>query len=128
MSAAGSADLRAREIDTEERRVTPPELFFDLVFVFAMTQVTGLLSDEPTPWGCCAGWRCSRRCGGPGVLLVAHQHRVQVGDGGRAEATLQRLARQISEDAEGEQRLARTCGGADIHAGCARMLWSSTGT
>jgi low temperature requirement protein LtrA len=31
-----------------EPRVTPLELFFDLVFVFAITQVTGLLSDDPT--------------------------------------------------------------------------------
>jgi low temperature requirement protein LtrA len=31
-----------------ERRVTSLELFFDLVFVFAFTQVTGLLSDEAT--------------------------------------------------------------------------------
>ncbi len=30
--------------------VTPLELFFDLVFVFAFTQVTTLLSDDPT-WG-----------------------------------------------------------------------------
>jgi low temperature requirement protein LtrA len=34
----------------DEHQVTPLELFFDLVFVFAMTQVTGLLADEPT-WG-----------------------------------------------------------------------------
>jgi low temperature requirement protein LtrA len=33
-----------------EQRVTPLELFFDLVFVFAITQVTSLLSDDPT-WG-----------------------------------------------------------------------------
>jgi len=32
------------------RRVTPTELFFDLVFVFAFTQVTTLLVDDPT-WG-----------------------------------------------------------------------------
>ena len=32
------------------QRVTPLELFFDLVVVFAITQVTGLLSDDPT-WG-----------------------------------------------------------------------------
>jgi low temperature requirement protein LtrA len=32
------------------RRVTPTELFFDLVFVFAFTQVTTLLLDDPT-WG-----------------------------------------------------------------------------
>jgi low temperature requirement protein LtrA len=31
-----------------EHRVTPLELFFDLVFVFAITQVTTLLSDDPT--------------------------------------------------------------------------------
>ena len=33
-----------------EERVTPLELFFDLVFVFAITQVTSMLSDDPT-WG-----------------------------------------------------------------------------
>jgi len=33
-----------------EHPVTPLELFFDLVFVFAFTQVTTLLSDDPT-WG-----------------------------------------------------------------------------
>jgi len=33
-----------------EHQVTPLELFFDLVFVFAITQVTSLLADDPT-WG-----------------------------------------------------------------------------
>ena len=37
------------ELDAEHR-VTPLELFFDLVFVFAITQVTILLADDPT-WG-----------------------------------------------------------------------------
>ena len=37
------------ELHTErEQRVTPLELFFDLVFVFALTQVTTVLSDNPT--------------------------------------------------------------------------------
>jgi low temperature requirement protein LtrA len=36
--------------DESGQRVTPLELFFDLVFVFAITQVTGFLSDDPT-WG-----------------------------------------------------------------------------
>src|SRR5436305_2390525 len=37
------------ELHTErEQRVTPLELFFDLVFVFGFTQVTTLLSREPT--------------------------------------------------------------------------------
>ena len=31
-----------------EPRVTPLELFFDLVFVFGLTQVTSLMSDDPT--------------------------------------------------------------------------------
>ena len=31
-----------------EQRVTPLELFFDLVFVFGFTQVTTVLSDDPT--------------------------------------------------------------------------------
>jgi low temperature requirement protein LtrA len=34
----------------DEHQVTPLELFFDLVFVFAITQVTSLLAGNPT-WG-----------------------------------------------------------------------------
>jgi low temperature requirement protein LtrA len=34
--------------DFHEHQVTPLELFFDLVFVFALTQVTSLLVDDPT--------------------------------------------------------------------------------
>jgi low temperature requirement protein LtrA len=44
----------------QEHSVTPRELFFDLVFVFAFTQVATLLSDEPTFAGL-----------GRGVLVVA---------------------------------------------------------
>jgi low temperature requirement protein LtrA len=36
--------------DETGQRVTPLELFFDLVFVFAITQVTGFLAADPT-WG-----------------------------------------------------------------------------
>jgi len=32
----------------EEKRVAPLELFFDLVFVFALTQVTALMADKPS--------------------------------------------------------------------------------
>jgi low temperature requirement protein LtrA len=40
-----------RELESsDEHRVTPLELFLDLVFVFAITQVTSLLADDPT-WG-----------------------------------------------------------------------------
>src|SRR5437870_8127953 len=41
--------MAGREAEREQR-VTPLELFFDLVFVFAITQVTTLLSRTPT-WG-----------------------------------------------------------------------------
>ncbi len=36
------------EGDELDHPVTPLELFFDLVFVFALTQVTGFMSDDPT--------------------------------------------------------------------------------
>jgi low temperature requirement protein LtrA len=39
--------LRVAAVD-EEHAVTPRELFFDLVFVFAFTQVATLLAHEPT--------------------------------------------------------------------------------
>ncbi|HEY6775962.1 MAG TPA: low temperature requirement protein A [Thermoleophilaceae bacterium] len=35
-------------VDESEKRVAPLELFFDLVFVFALTQVTELMSQNPT--------------------------------------------------------------------------------
>ena len=44
----------------QEHRVTPRELFFDLVFVFAFTQVATLLADDPTFAGI-----------GRGVLVLA---------------------------------------------------------
>jgi low temperature requirement protein LtrA len=37
-------------VNEREARVTSLELFFDLVFVFAFTQVTGLMAADPT-WG-----------------------------------------------------------------------------
>ncbi|RKN45099.1 low temperature requirement protein A [Streptomyces hoynatensis] len=43
------AKPRARIVATEDgHRVTPAELFFDLVFVFAITQVTALLAADPS--------------------------------------------------------------------------------
>jgi low temperature requirement protein LtrA len=51
--------LPATAVD-HEHRVTPRELFFDLVFVFAFTQVTTLLTDNPTFGGI-----------GRGVLVLA---------------------------------------------------------
>jgi hypothetical protein len=39
--------MAATAVD-QEHRVTPRELFFDLVFVFAFTQVATLVADDPT--------------------------------------------------------------------------------
>jgi low temperature requirement protein LtrA len=39
-----------RELEYDEHQVTPLELFFDLVFVFGITQVTRLLAQDPK-WG-----------------------------------------------------------------------------
>src|SRR6266566_2538696 len=39
--------MNERQVEPGQR-VTPLELFFDLVFVFAITQVTGFLSKDPT--------------------------------------------------------------------------------
>ena len=44
------ARVSGETIEAVERRVTPLELFFDLVFVFALTQVTSLLAHDLT-WG-----------------------------------------------------------------------------
>ncbi len=60
MSAAGAEHTGRQNADSADRRVTPLELFFDLVFVFALTQVTGFLADDPT-------WPGARR----GALLLA---------------------------------------------------------
>ena len=46
--------MHVRSVDGEER-VTPLELFFDLVFVFAITQVTGFLAANETGEGLLRG-------------------------------------------------------------------------
>ena len=43
-----AARARPRHREATEERVKPLELFFDLIFVFAVTQVTGLVVDDPT--------------------------------------------------------------------------------
>lgn len=52
MSATGH---RIAKVRGEEARVTPLELFFDLVFVLAITQVTALMSHQPTWAGLAKG-------------------------------------------------------------------------
>src|SRR5262245_26346348 len=52
--------MHVRSVEGDER-VTPLELFFDLVFVFAITQVTGFLAANESPEGLLRG----------GLLLAA---------------------------------------------------------
>ena len=52
----------------EKESVTPLELFFDLVFVLALTQCTALMADEPTWEGLAKGAaRARASCGGRGA-------------------------------------------------------------
>ncbi len=46
---------RLSSVPRSEERVTPLELFFDLVFVLALTQCTALMADRPTPTGLAQG-------------------------------------------------------------------------
>jgi low temperature requirement protein LtrA len=55
MSTVGTARAAPEGGDSHEQRVTPLELFFDLVFVFALTQVTGFLADHLTWTGMLQG-------------------------------------------------------------------------
>jgi low temperature requirement protein LtrA len=51
VSASASSDTRrVTAVMREDERVTPLELFFDLVFVLALTQCTALIAHDPT-WG-----------------------------------------------------------------------------
>ena len=55
MSATESGSSQQQNEDTIEQGATPLELFFDLVFVFAFTQVTSFLSDHLTWTGMLQG-------------------------------------------------------------------------
>jgi low temperature requirement protein LtrA len=48
ISTADTAALEEEQRAELEKRVAPLELFFDLVFVFALTQVTAMMSENPT--------------------------------------------------------------------------------
>ena len=56
MSVAETRDaVDEGQLDGTEKRVAPLELFFDLVFVFALTQVTLLMAENPTWEGLAQG-------------------------------------------------------------------------
>jgi low temperature requirement protein LtrA len=54
-SAAPARTPHLTAVLREEERVTPLELFFDLVFVLALTQCTALMADDPTWEGIAKG-------------------------------------------------------------------------
>jgi low temperature requirement protein LtrA len=54
-----------------EQRVTPLELFFDLVFVYAITQVTLLMSDDPTWQGLGRGMLVLAALWWLGIVVIA---------------------------------------------------------
>jgi low temperature requirement protein LtrA len=74
MSAAGSESSQRGNEDSIESGANPLELFFALVFVFALPQVTGFLTDHLTWTGMLQGTARSAVVG-MGVLLVADQRR-----------------------------------------------------
>ena len=54
-ATAGARPSRIRAVLREEERVTPLELFFDLVFVLAITQCTALMANDPSWTGILRG-------------------------------------------------------------------------
>jgi hypothetical protein len=69
-----------------EQRVTPLELFIDLVVVFAITQVTHLIADDLTWRGLGIGSSFSRRSGGLGSASRADERaRARGGQGPRGD-------------------------------------------
>jgi low temperature requirement protein LtrA len=50
---SGFRSMRQVPVSNESHRVTTFELFFDLVFVFAFTQVTAFMAHEHTGLGSC---------------------------------------------------------------------------
>ncbi len=55
MASSGAREPRLSAAPREEERVTPLELFFDLVFVLAITQCTALMSHHPSWSGLAQG-------------------------------------------------------------------------
>jgi low temperature requirement protein LtrA len=55
VTATADRPHRLTAVLREESRVTPLELFFDLVFVLALTQCTALMADDPTWQGLARG-------------------------------------------------------------------------
>lgn len=66
MSTTDSTPDANENASEQGQDVSTIELFFDLVFVFAFTQVTGFLAHHLTWAGVAKVQHCSRRSGGRG--------------------------------------------------------------
>src|SRR2546423_2939200 len=66
----------------QEHQVTPVELFFDLVFVFAITQVTKLLANDPTWHGVLRGMLVLAALWWAWTTYAALTSAIDVDDGG----------------------------------------------
>ena len=84
--------MHVRSVDGEER-VTPLELFFDLVFVFAITQVTGFLAANETGEGLLRGARFCLPLS-VGDVRLADEHRRSKGRR-RSTGGLRRSGRHV---------------------------------
>lgn len=86
MSSTGSAPSRNEVEGFDEQEVEPLELFFDLVFVFSIIQVTNFLANHPTWLGMVQAavllavlWRAWVPYSWlPGTVYAEHQKRVQL--------------------------------------------------
>ena len=119
MSTTGAARMITEGGDPVEQRVTPLELFFDLVFVFALTQVTGFLVRSPHVAGDVAGRRAAHGAVVVvGELLVAYQRRAGRGGDPSAAGDLLRDGCHVRSLACRPRRLRRVRG--DLRGGLLR--------
>ena len=88
----------------EAGQVTPLELFFDLVFVLALTQCTALMADEPDLGGAGEGAARARRA----VVVVG---RLRLADERRRPRGGRRAARDLRRDGGAARRRALRAGG-----------------
>jgi hypothetical protein len=103
---------------TEGSRVTPLELFFDLVFVYALTRVTALMADDATGRGvfrgmlvlsllwwcwCCYSWLGNTVRADEGVTRIAprvgRSSRPRTGPSGTGSSSSSRWASRLCPSA-----------------------------
>ncbi|NKE08787.1 MULTISPECIES: hypothetical protein [Kocuria] len=58
MADSASTSVPGTKHHGPHRAVDTSQLFFDLVFVFAITEVSGLIREQPDAQGCCGPPSC----------------------------------------------------------------------